>query len=378
MSTIERYVESAFAPIKEKCEQRVNASYDKLQVLPPEDKRKQFRLFKSFRLNTSSVLQLRTGDFLFFFSCDDKEYVAVSVDHFDHSSLDELLELMEGLECSEEIFEHAFFMRMCHDLKGVYYLSKHVTTNEIENQLGLGKREISKDYYGHSADELIDLYSKVKFFGISRNSPISFGEKKWKLAAKVILECRSLRPFFISDEIVESARYLYEIGNVKHENIYLSLSASHWKYTFLEIYRSLEALYYLPWMNLLRERIGVDAGAITLVKCVEEIGWKKNEEQSIKKMIKEIPFSIIEEARLSDLQSFNDVSIEDTDASRSAIASNIYKIRNQSVHHEDYREREVVEMSAECWNRLCVFVYRVCGHYYSNFVSDIKAYNQEL
>jgi hypothetical protein len=271
-------------------------------------------------------------------------------------------------------FEPCFFMHITHFLSDYYKVKTSISSNELIEVLGLTLRENQRDYIGHEIQELIDIYTPLMIFNVNGDSVV-LEKDNWFLACILALDCKSLQSKLVDDELIYLAGQLFNLEKNSLENLYLSITASHPKYLFIEIYRCLEAIYYLPWMHQLKTKSGFTHDAFTLAKIVSKtIFWKEKERDSINEIFKMIPFHVISNSNLDKISILNGLSIEDTDGFRVKLSNYIYNLRNQSVHQQDYEEIDSYKLISSDWLYLSKFVYKVVDYFYRSFSSDINVY----
>lgn len=239
-------------------------------------------------------------------------------------------------------------------------------------KLGLGLRETLEDYSGHSVTELVDIYAPMIVFEVGDDSAL-LKKDNWYLSCLLSIKCKSLRPSIISDDIFDVAERLMSLGNINLENIYLSITSSHYKYSFIEIYRCLEAVYYLPWMIKLRDESGLSHDAFNLAKIVSKsINWKRKEEDSLRSIFSELPFSIIRHASLDQVSFISSYLIVDDIQKKKELGSLVYKLRNQSVHHSAYEHTDIIHVLPSDWGIMINFMYLVVEYIYREHQGDVS------
>ncbi|ODA35361.1 hypothetical protein [Veronia pacifica] len=278
----DEYIKSIFEPIVALAK---IGDIKKLKTagLNPEIQSEQFERFDSLEVYSDEVITLRNGDFIAKLKCKDEYYIVISTEFFPSCDTDKLFDCIDNLNAQEHHIEECFFIKLCYHLQGFYKPSlENSQDRELEEKLALGHREEKESYQGHEIDELIDVYRPIKVFKLDSNSVIpELGI--WYLAAKLALYCPCLRSENINSDILSTANNIIELNSANYENIYLSLTSLHWKHIYLEVYRCIEGLYYLPWMLTLRDQIGTNKNAFELAKIVQEsIKWREKEKESIK------------------------------------------------------------------------------------------------
>ncbi len=205
-------------------------------------------------------------------------------------------------------------------------------------------------YLGHDVDEIINIFESFNVFRISQDS-IFYNVDDYELGYYFSL-CQdfglvSLPMFEIKDV------YLSIIcdfnAKVPKENIFNSLTSTHWKHCFLELYRCVEWLYMLPRTLSLKEAIGyVDKASSLAHECVDKLSWRKKEEDSLGRLIK-MAFkneNFYEQAYWMSI-------FKDSEFSAEKAANVVYKLRNQFVHQ--FNKENEIQLNDTMWRELITF-----------------------
>lgn len=210
--------------------------------------------------------------------------------------------------------------------------------------------------------QILELYDEYFIYDISQVSDFS----KWNLLCQFSLKFPSLRSPFIGRSIVEVADKLASYNNSPSENIYLSLSASHWKHSFLEIYRVIEGLYYFGWMHKLKGALGSPLNEYSLFeKCAKESSWSYSEPTSIMALFELIPVETFDKCDISTIKCLKGRfdKAEGADLCRS-LASAVYSIRNSHVHQGLRGTEKPIYPTGSCWESLTLTLYLAAEYLY--------------
>ena len=113
--------------------------------------------------------------------------------------------------------------------------------------------------------------------------------------------------------------------NIPYENLLFSLVSVSWKYSFLDIYRCIEMLFPLSYLEIFHKELNMLDSLLKFSADVEKyMGWKPKEKDAVNKLIDESP----EEARklLREIKKLLDGTEEGN------CGDFVYKIRNSIVH----------------------------------------------
>lgn len=230
--------------------------------------------------------------------------------------------------------------------------------NQIIQDLDLGRH---LDIY---ASRLSALFDEYYIFDISAMAEFS----KWKLLCFLAVKFQALRSPFIRQPIIEAAERLSPLANAPVENIYLSLSASHWKHSFLEIYRLIEGLYYFGWMNKLRASLGSPLNEFALFKqCEKDTAWSYSDGASISSLFELIPVEVFSSCSINSIPCLKgrfDGKTKEIEVSRS-FATALYSVRNSLVHQGLRNSNDEIWPTSHCWENLTLALFLAAEYLYS-------------
>ncbi|MGR7921896.1 hypothetical protein ACU6RQ_12455 [Zobellella denitrificans] len=370
-------VKAAFEPIEKiVISSHPGTNMGELKLLPPigsaEEKELIFNRFKNVSVQREKVSYLNNGDFFVYFKCEERIYLCISVEFFTEIEIDIIISTLSEYRLFEAQCEEAFFVNFFYTLRGIYKPKLSWTSEHLIQELGLGLRENLKDYKGHSVTELVNVYSPLIFFEVGDDSAL-LNKDNWYLSCLLSVKCCSLRSSVLNDDIFDTVERLMLLGNVSLENIYLSITSSHYKYSFIEIYRCLEAVYYLPWMIRLRDESGLPHDAFELARIVSKsINWRRKEEESLRSLFSNLPFSVIDRASLDKVSFISPCVIVDDDNKKKELGSLVYKLRNQSVHYSAYEHTDLINVLPSDWVFIIEFMYLVVEYIYREHQGDVS------
>lgn len=248
-----------------------------------------------------------------------------------------------------------------------------VNLQELEENI-LTQQEDSTTYIGHDLEELIKYLEPVTFFKISPNS---IYENRLIIEAAYYIASHSqelinpkLEPF-----LTEFRALFSHDGNFMKQNIFWSMTSTHYKHAFLELYRCIESVYTLPRALSLKNKTGLNiAGHLVAKICMEELGWRRKEEDSLFRVLKLMPISHLQPLALSRLphstsNNWNFTVPEAESMAIESLAKFIYKIRNQMVHQFD-AENEVA-ISNDDWHILISLLIAVINYIFVQYAGEL-------
>lgn len=369
---VQHCVESAFAPFVAAAGGPNYAAQLKTADLPAERKEEQFAKFKSLKAFGGDPLYLPGNGFLARFVHSAGAFICVSDHHLDDDGREALSAwaIAEGL--LESSLDEATFLVLCDELGGFYRpVGLNLKKQRAENLLEV----VDGAYEGHDINDMMDWYQSVAIFEIPADH-YALAASPYRIAAALVSKNSFYRPDIIDDEIANAIYQLNELDNLNPENLYFALTSSHWKHTFLDLYKCLEAIFYLPWTSVLRDSLKSELTALALAKeCRRSLIWREREKTSISRLFEILPDEICKAEAIKNIAPTQDLF--GNDASKGKFGERIYKIRNQLVHQEDYDDPVPVEIPKGCWLPICLYLTNVLKELYTQKAHDID-YRFEL
>jgi hypothetical protein len=301
------------------------------------------------------------------FEFEDKacKYLAISLRSYHPFEIDQLSDVMTSLGAKEEEIEDKHFLSFF-SYFGDYIDVALKYQSSVESVID--KLELETNWCT-DLEKLCSVYEEFRIFNI--NEVIELTSLKTLCNLAVVF--KSARSPFIPSALSDVASRLIKLDKIPYENIYLSLSASHWKHSFLEIYRVVEGLYYFGWMSQLKKSLESPLTEYELGKnCKDKASWTFNEKTSIKKLFEHVPsgvLSICEPNKITCLKS-KLLNIKEDEIMR-AFASAVYSIRNSNVHQSNINEEKKIEITADCWPKLTCCLFMIIEYFYVNYNSGM-------
>lgn len=309
---------------------------DKLTTEPVSDDRKskQFQKFSSFKIDQSDVVYLPNGGFAALYRDFEGQYFGLSSAGLITKDETKIFEWAASKGFVQQEFDECTFICFAHELQGYYRLADRFRAPEDAlNVIDV----LSEDYKGHSFSELFTYYRPVILFRIPEDSSLLMRDI-FGIAAEICCGSDVLRSAIIDDELAAAIRSLIESTSVPNENLFQAVTASHFRHAFLELYRCLESIFYLPWMIELKTAGEMSIRACELKNtCRTALHWREKELPSMEKMFNLFAGNESLEALENTIDFFRDIKNSE-DFNRTQLGKRLYRIRNGMVHHEDYEE----------------------------------------
>ncbi|NMY07734.1 hypothetical protein HBO38_04575 [Pseudomonas veronii] len=299
------------------------------------------------------------GGICFKFMQGGSEFLALSLRNFYDFEIGSVLSALTEIGVNEVNFESAHFLSFVFT-HGQYLdvAREHLShPEELENRLDV------KDTFSCRLEDIASVYEDVRVFELSQASVSSLFAVLCHLAARF----RTARSPFVPVEIIDVSRRLLLLQNAPYENIYFSLSASHWKHAFIEIYRVLEGLYYFGWMHGIKQIFGANYAEHDLYLTLQDqLSWRYQEKASIVKLFEIVPRTVLSTHDPVGIKSLSGCFENQSDiAVMKKFAHLIYSIRNSNVHQGESEDGTSIEVSADCWPKLTYCLFLIVEHLYS-------------
>lgn len=248
-----------------------------------------------------------------------------------------------------------------------------VNLQELEQNV-LSQQEDSAEYIGHDLEELLDFFEPVVFFEIMPDSIYS-SRLVNEVAYYVASYSRELINPKLEPFLVEFRSLLSHDGSFMKQNIFWSMTSTHYKHAFLELYRCVESVYTLPRALSLKSKTGLTlAGHLVAKICIEELGWRRKEEDSLFRVLSLMPVSRLQLLALSRLPYVNsadwDFNLPETNSKGiESLARFIYKLRNQMVHQFDAENETTI--TNDDWSVLIELLISVIDYIFVQYAAEL-------
>ncbi len=258
--------------------------------------------------------------------------------------------------------------------EGKVKMARGISPLDVQEQV-LSQQD-DPEYKGHDLEELVQFFEPVVVLKIDKNS-VLFDRPIREIEYYVSTYDSSLINPRMQQFIDQYRAQLLKHEALSKENVFLSVTSTHYKHAFLELYRCIENIYSLPRALLLKKAMGITLTGFEIAKlCRDELGWHRREEDSIKRIFRLIPSS---EFDASNAKQLRFAVNNNWDFSRpddvEDLASRIYKIRNQMVHQFDLSDE--VEIDDGDWGILIGVIFVVIDHAYSEHSAELPRWSPQ-
>ena len=310
-----------------------NPEEKKSKMQPAEGRNEDIDLFRSYTgFKKAEVLP---GFTVASFNSNNTRYVAANISSSEIDFKHDIFSDVDVYSAEEPEFLY------CAKLLSLKVSSKF-TKDTILNDL-LSQQD-DETYSGHDLLEVSRFFEDVSIFRIEQDH-ILFDKDIENISYLLTTQISKLIPLPISTIIDE---YVSCIGNTHNSfinNVFMSLTSTHWKHAFLELYRCIEGLYVMPSAICLKNAIGYTGKAADLAEhCITSLDWRRKEEASLGKIV---DVCMSDQGFVNKLNTTGYLNaIEEKTPKK--VAKRLYKLRNINVH----QAKEVIELSDVDWREL--------------------------
>ncbi|AXS82311.1 hypothetical protein [Marinobacter sp. Arc7-DN-1] len=266
---------------------------NKLRLKPnPDDHEKEFEHFERLKISGHGEILHDVKWFSFNLSLDPggaeesrhRTFVGFTGCKFQKQDLENL----EGAEIFEHDINAGIFLRLVNDVG--LELKSEISPIHLEQDLA--SQHLDPLYEGHDFDEIKKYFEDVILFEVKKDSIVR--ELNEKLKVQYILSNNSSCVRLPFGDVGDGMRELFvEKSPLLFDNIFSALTSTYWEHAFLELYRSIEAIYQIPRMIKLKGKLGDDFDGVSTLDlaklCYEELGWRPFEKESLKSLLTILP-----------------------------------------------------------------------------------------
>ncbi len=346
-----QYMDAVFSPFVRASGNPTWASQLRTADIPVERRDQQFTHLKTLEAVGGPPIPLNSGSFLYRFRHNDAALLCVGTENIDEEDVVRLSEWSTSNNLLEHEYEECLVLFLAYYAKDYFRpRASYLRRSSAEELIGI----VDESYVGHDIDEIQKWYGKVSFYSIPPGH--IFGEmNNYVIAASLATSAPSLRSNIMPQGIATLINDLNILNNVDPENLYFALTSVHWKHVFVEVYKCIEAAFFLPWVRSLRRAIGGSVSAIELAQhCKEHLKWREKEINSLEELIALVPDELVFDGALKDINCFHDLFGDKIN--KLSFARRIYKLRNQVVHQFDYENRELLDVDATAWPTVTAYL----------------------
>lgn len=198
--------------------------------------------------------------------------------------------------------------------------------------------------------------------------------------------------------IIFKRLFLAGAKNIPFESLIFSLVSVYWKYAFLDIYRCIERLFSISFLEDFHKNLGIEESLSLLnfsAQMEDYTGWRPKEDVAINKLVDGSPQDAIE--LLQEVKNFSEgkntkvnklpikflfwtlldidrlidiLLLSDYRNTESKLGQLIYKIRNSIVHFRPATEQ--ISMDDKHWNKLIRASLLIIEYWYKKYDDQLN------
>jgi hypothetical protein len=347
-----KYVTSVFEPLARAASRPDLLAKLSTAAVENDRKKEQFSYFKSLKIDSSNIVYLPNGGFAAIFDREDGRFFAVSSAGLNATEEESLITWGASIGLDQTDLDESIFIFLAHELKGYYRLGDRFRApEEALNAIDI----INDEYAGHRYDDLYSFYRPLFLFRIPVENALIDADI-FALASAMCVENSPVRSQILDDNVNNALSDLRVFPSVNQESIFQALTSSQWRHVFLEIYRCMESIFYLPWILDLKRSGGMVGRAYDLkYSCRTSLLWREKERPSMEKLFALFAVDAELDAVEDEIEVFRELKRGDN-FSRPMLGSRIYTIRNGLVHHEDYEEPNAFRLDDAQWKAVSLYL----------------------
>jgi len=238
----------------------------------------------------------------------------------------------------------------------------------------------ASEYSGTVVSDLYAFYEPFALYEVGSNSPL-VGRTVFWYSYLVASNWKTLPNSHVCREALQTLQQVYD-ANLWHfpiDNARIAITASHFKHTFVDLYRCLEWLYSIPRALMVKQNLALTTKATELARTFrEKLAWRRAEQDSLRLLVLDcgveaLDLSLVQRCLIEPLPSrpAKGAAVEDgqpdteqkwCDLVATVLAKRIYAVRNQIVHQLDELDEQEVKKEQESvfieiLARLCIVLY---------------------
>ncbi|MFB0499557.1 hypothetical protein ABID99_005794 [Mucilaginibacter sp. OAE612] len=234
---------------------------------------------------------------------------------------------------------------------------KDITANYIDNYI-LSQSLENKPYKGHDYTDLVRLFPTINAFELTADFPGDSNNIAQIAAIFVSSNAQYSRLSFSKAALKQLSALSYVNSEVLiYDNILQALFSSNFKFAFLDLYRCVEMLFQLIYIDDMHAALPAGVSKIDLLNAVDDaLGWKPIERQSVSKIFEKTP-----PTELTAL-----IGIIKKVSGKTADHSGwYYDLRCQIVHLKT--KQKTIEIDNTTWNQLIEGSCQLLCYWYNHF-----------
>jgi hypothetical protein len=242
--------------------------------------------------------------------------------------------------------------------------SSYEIANEIfyENQDKLTKYDFNQVLKFFEPVIVYQLYDSSPFKSQNTNQ---YEKNYIKLSGIYVVKSDQITSLNFSNETKNKFEQIFIEGseNIPYENLVLSLLSNSWQYSFLDLYRCIERIFFIPKLEEIHKYLNIQCTLIKFSTDIEEyLGWRPKENDAINEIIDNSPQEII--------KILEEVGLSVNGTSTGKCGELIYKIRNSIVHFRPANQK--LKLDDQYWDKLIRASLLVIYYWYDRYNEQLS------
>lgn len=249
-------------------------------------------------------------------------------------------------------------------LLSVGLLNINSSINLLEFEENILSQHEADDYSGHSYDELLPFLQPVMLYKIPPKSVFEWDCNIYRISTYIFsTETAELSLNYKTNTLNQFVLIASEgVQAVPYENIFNSMISVNWKYSFLELYRSIERLFPITDLQEFYKQSNISMPFLDFAAKIEDVlNWKPKEDDAIKKIFDNCREDLKIEIKAWAVKVSGN---KDTEPSKY-----IYKLRNSIVHFR--AKHENIDCQPDDWDELVCVLLKHIDFYYTEYENII-------
>ena len=366
MPSIEEYMRAIFLDLAKAAQREDLIPVLRTADLPADRKQEQFDTLKRLKPLPHKVAGLIDARFIGRYKAGNKTMICIHTEGLPSSDQIMLDEILETYGAQQDLLDESTFIFLALNFYGFYKIRGGFLSKDIaENILSVATEE---DYEGHQIDDAVKWYEDVSVYSVKDDSVLVYCSE-WFISACLAAHVPAYRVRGLPDSLVSDFKNLLTLPNINPENLYYAMTSLHWRQRFIELYKCLEALFYLPWVMRLKTEHGFTADGLAISNMLKStVRWRQREKESIEELFTLADNTIVKYVDLKNTISFKDIVFDKAESR--VFGRRIYKIRNFLVHQEDFEDSTPLEISDDCWPVLVKYLVQIMENLYRIYALD--------
>lgn len=235
---------------------------------------------------------------------------------------------------------------------------KNSITNLYLEQNVLSQNNSDPLYKGHEMSDLLPVFPNIFVVEIT---PQFIGDSSniHQIVCSYLASNKKYVPLPFSDDTLDKLNELVLLNSktLNYDRIIQSLLSSHFKFSFLDLYRCLEMLYQIIYIDDTHRKLALAINKTDFLLAIDEkLNWRPNERNALKKLFAETP-----EPYRTEL----DNAIKKISGKKNELSDWLYDLRCSIVHLKSAHKK--FELKPQEWDKLILGIGYLTTYWYQKY-----------